>query len=174
MDQNFLSNKKFEFSINRLPHVEFYTQNVSLPGLNGSFTPISTPFSNINRHGDKLEYEDLNITVRMDENLRAYKEIHDWLVAITKPQSYQDYRLKTQKQVQTERIATSDQLIYSDASLFVLNSAGNPNIEFRFVDLFPTSLSGIQFTTTNSDTDFATCDITFKYTYFTIVDKYIG
>lgn len=169
--QNFLSTKKFEFSIKRLPNVEFYVQGVTLPGINGSFTPVATPFTNINRHGDKLEYEDLTVTIRVDEDLRAYKELHDWLVALTKPISYDQYTLKTQRQ--SDRLTLPEDMLYSDASVFILNSNGNPNLEFRFVDIFPISLSGIQFNSTATDTDFASCDITFKYTYYDIIDEYL-
>lgn len=161
--QNFLANKRFDISFTRLPNVEFFVQNVSLPGIATGSTPIPTPFATVNRAGDKLTYEDLTITVRMDENMRAYKEIHDWMVGLTKPKSFSQYNA----------IAASEDGLYSDMSVFILNSKGNVNLEFRYIDVFPTNIDSIQFDTTGTDNTFVTCNITFKYTYFDIIDIYL-
>lgn len=159
IQQNFLSTKRFDISFTRLPNLEFFVQNVTLPGINGGFVPIATPFATINRSADKLTYEDLTITVVMDENLQVFKEIHDWMTGLTKPKSFNQY----------DNIVNSAEGLYSDASVFIINSKGNVNLEFKYVDLFPTNLSGIQFNTTDTDMTVATCDITFKYTYFDII-----
>lgn len=164
IQQNFLANKRFDISFTRLPNVEFFVQNVSLPGVSSGFTAMPTPFATVNRSGDKLTYEDLTITIRMDENMRAFKEIHDWMVGLTKPKSFSQYNT----------LETSENGLYSDMSVFVLNSKGNVNLEFKYVDVFPVSITSVQFDTTGSDTTFVTCDITFKYTYFDIVDNYLS
>jgi len=161
-NQNFLSSRKFELTIDRIPNVEFFVQGAILPGISSGFTQVATPFATINRHGDKLEYEDFVVTLRMDENLDAYKEIFTWLSGLTKPKNFDQYK----------DLKNADNSLYSDASLFTLDSKGNVNFELKFVDIFPIAMTGIQFNTTNSDVEFATCDVTFKYTYFDIVNIY--
>ena len=42
----------------------------------------------------------------------------------------------------------------SDASLFVLDSNDNPNIEIKFKDMFPVSLSGLDFDLSGGDSPY--------------------
>jgi hypothetical protein len=162
MIQNFLSTNKFELSFTRLPNVEFFVQGANLPGISSGFTAVPNPFATINRHGDKLDYEDFNVTIRSDENLTAYKEMHNWLTGLTKPIQFEQYKTLNE----------SNDGLYSDASFFTLDSKGNVNFELQFTDIFPIAISGMQFATTNSDDDFALFDVTFKYTYYTIKNLY--
>ena len=159
MIQNFLSAKNFDFTINRLPNVEFFVQGANIPGLSISPTVQSTPFSPIHRPGSKLTFDEFSVTIRLDENLSSYREIFDWMVGMTSPTNFNEY---------TNLIAGDG--VFSDASLIILNSKGNPTIDFRFKDLFPIGLSSIQLNTTDTSTQFATTNITFKYTTFEIVD----
>jgi hypothetical protein len=42
-----------------------------------------------------------------------------------------------------------------------------PNIEVIFRDLFPVSISDTNFTTTDTNVDYVTATVEFKYTYLT-------
>ena len=42
--------------------------------------------------GEKPIYDLLNITFLIDEDMKGWLEIHDWLRAMTFPESYEDYR----------------------------------------------------------------------------------
>lgn len=157
MNYNFLSPNGFKFVIKRLPEVEFMVQGVTLPGLSSASIEQPSPFKNIVRHGDKLTYDDLVVNIRVDENMESYKEIYDWIVGLTKPETFTQYSaLKT-----TEGL-------YSDATLIVLNSKGNPKTEISFKDIFPTSIGSLQFTTTSSSVEYISTDITFKHDGYTI------
>ena len=46
----------------------------------------------------------------------------------------------------------------------------NPLHTVRFKDLFPYSLTGLDFDATATDTDYFTATVSFKYTYYTITD----
>lgn len=159
MLQNFFSAKNFDFSIQRLPNVEFFVQSVNLPGLNLPVTDQTTPFANIPRPGSKLQFDDFSVTVRLDENLVCYKEVYNWVTGMTNPNNFSQY---------TTLQANGG--IFSDASLIILNSKGNPKVAFNFKGIFPIGISSIQLNTTNSTTEYATATITFKYTTFEIVD----
>ena len=62
----------------------------------------------------------------------------------------------------------SDDKVFSDATLTVLNSAMNPNRYIRFKDCFPTSISDVPFDTTLSDVDYVETTATFKFRMFDI------
>lgn len=151
--QNFLSPIEFRFTIKRLPNVSFYVQAATVPGLSMATTDQATPFKTIYRAGDKLQYDDFSVTVRLDEYMESYNEIFAWMVGLTKPESFDQYR----------KLQQSDDGLYSDATLIIFDSRKNPAIEVNFKDMFPISMSGVAMDTTQSGVVFATCEITFKH-----------
>lgn len=149
--QNYLSPVEFRFVINRLPYTEFFTQGANVPGLSLNPAEMSTPFKTLYFSGDKINYNEFNINVRVDENMNNYQEIFNWMIGMTFPESFDQYAN-----------LTAGAGLYSDATLMIMTSGKNPNIQIVFKDIFPISLADIQLNTTTSDIDFATCDITFK------------
>ena len=166
---NFLSPVEFKLVINRLPNTEFYVQQINLPGLNSGYAERSTPFKNIYTPGDKLIFDDLNITLVADENLASFRECSDWLTAITRAEGFDGY-----KGLQAPVVGGSTQLdgtgtgSMSDASLIVMDSNKNANIQVSFKDVFPVSIGSIQLNTSDSDVVPPTFDVTFKYSSYTI------
>jgi hypothetical protein len=159
MIHNFFSAKNFQFTIKRLPNIEFFVQATNIPGLTIPVTEQSTPFSNIPRPGNKLNFDEFSVTVRLDEDLLCYKEIYNWMAGMTNPSDFSSYAA----------LQAGDG-VFSDASLIILNSKGNPTKEFRYKNAFPVGMTAIQLSTTDGSTQFATTTITFKYMTFDIVD----
>lgn len=153
MTVNYLSTIEFRFKINRLPNTEFYIQGVTMPGISSGFTTQATPMRMIYRPGDKLEFEDLSLTCVVDEQMKTYREVWNWLVAITKPTSFDE----------RAAIESTAEGVYSDATLVLLNSSKNPSIEISFKDLFPISVSAIEFDTKQTDRIPPTVTYDFKY-----------
>ena len=52
----------------------------------------------------------------------------------------------------------------------VLTSSNVPNFKVKFLDMFPVSLSDLDFDATDGDIDYLTADVTFKYTLYNITD----
>ena len=59
--------------------------------------------------------------------------------------------------------------IYSDGTLTILDAMQHENFKVKFQDLFPYSLSTIQFDATLSDTEYFTAEVSFKYLNYSIV-----
>lgn len=153
MQQNFLSPIGFGFAVKRLPNVSFFVQGATIPGLSVTQANVATPFKTIILAGDKLEHEPFSITIRMDENMESYREIFNWMVSITKAHSYEQFKA----------LKESEDGLYSDASLVILNSKGNPSLEVKFKDIFPINIGQINLNTTEQDVNYVTCDITFEH-----------
>ena len=51
-----------------------------------------TPLKDVPIPGDKLDYDNLNITFLVDENLENYREIHGWLTGLGFPKDYVQFR----------------------------------------------------------------------------------
>ena len=157
---NFLSPVEFQLVLNRLPNVEFFIQGANIPGISSSGTERPSPFKTINEPGDKIAYDDFNVTVICDEDMVAFREVSDWLVALTYPDDFEQYASLTPTPDGAGK--------KSDGSLVVLNSNKNANVKINFTDLFPVSVSGLQLNTVESDLTPPTFEITFKYSNYTI------
>ena len=132
--------------------------------------------------GDVLTYEDLTITFIVDENLENYVEMHTWLTAIGFPENtkqFSDFRSATSnvatntrgesKDIGDVKASTPERAMYSDAVLTILTNKNNPVVECRFRDVFPTSLSGLTYSQNQTDVEYLTATVNFKYQIYEIV-----
>lgn len=163
-NKNFLSPLNFRFQIKKAPHVNFFIQKVNIPGISMQTPLEKNPFTNIPIPGDHMNFADLSISFKVDEDLQNYLEIHNWIRALGKPENYQQY-----KTIQDQPTASGEG-IYSDISLIVLSSTKMPNYEIVYVDAFPVSLSDLTFSTTDTTVNYLEASATFKYVYYTITD----
>jgi hypothetical protein len=108
-------------------------------------------------------------TFLVDEALKSWLEVHDWIRAMTFPTDFKEYRnLGLLSKTAGIRQATGLPPQYSDATLTILSSANNPSYTFKFYDVFPTSLSTFVMSTTDSPDTAITADATFRYSYFDV------
>ena len=59
----------------------------------------------------------------------------------------------------------------SDARLLILNSNYNTISTINFYNIFPTSLTTLEFDSSATDINYLTADVNFKYTLYEITDK---
>ena len=168
--------------INQLPKVEYFTTEANIPGITLSEIEYGTPLKNIPLLGDKLTYENLDITFIVDENLENYIEMHTWLTAIGFPKDrkqFSEFRSATSnvatntrgesKDIGDVKASTPERAMYSDAMLTILTNKNNPVVECRFRDVFPTSLSGLTYSQNQTDVEYLTATVSFKYEIYEIV-----
>ena len=176
---DYASPTQFKFSIFKLPKVEYFCTAANIPGVTLGSTSLPTPLKDVPIPGDKLDYDTLNISFLVDENLENYREIHGWLTGLGFPKDYSQYRAlqsagsdrfptTTNETYSSEIGQVSKQTpddggLYSDATLFVLTSKNNSNIEIRFRDVYPISLSGLDYNQQATDVDYLTATVTFQY-----------
>ena len=160
-NKNFLSPLNFKFVLKRAPHVNFFVQKVTIPGISLAAVTTPNPLLRIPEPGDQLDFEELSITFRVDENLQNYLEIQNWLRAIGK-QSFQQYGA-----IAVNKAFTGES-IKSDVSLTVLSSAKRPNYEIVFEDAFPTGISSIEFDSSMEDVMYIEAEASFRYTKYEI------
>jgi len=170
---NLLSPLGFKFVVQKLPHVNFFVQNASIPGFTLPHVNRGTPFVNIPYAGDHIEYQPLHLTFKVDEDFQSYIELHSWLRGLGFPREFDEYANLLQQDrlgtmVGRNVLNTSGQGLYSDASLIILTNLKNANIEFTFKDTFPVSISQLNFETTPSDVVMVNCSVEFNYTLFEV------
>lgn len=159
---------KFLLSFARLPNMQYFCQAVTVPGISLSEIPKPTPFVDLYVPGEKAIYDLLNVTFIVDENIEAWKEIHDWIRGMTFPTAFDEYvNLKNLNQIAA--LKTGSQPQYSDASLILLSSANKQILRFDFYEVFPTSISSFAMAASDSPDSIITADATFRYSYYNIV-----
>ena len=149
-NKNFLSPLGYRFFIKKTPNVNWFVQSVELPSIQLARIDIQNPFIRFPVGGDHITIGELQISFRVDEDMSNYNEINNWMRAIGFPDNFEQY--KSIAPVSRNGISGGSEIgtgegIYSDASLIILTSAKNPNIEIKFFDLFPTGLSSLKFDT---------------------------
>ena len=176
---DYASPTQFKFGIIKLPKVEYFCTAANIPGITLGNTSQPTPLKDIPIPGDKLDYDTLNISFLVDENLENYREIHGWLTGLGFPKDYSQFRdlqgAGSDRYPTTQNVGLSKELgqvkkavqddggLYSDATLFVLTSKNTNNIEVRFRDIYPISLSGLDYNQQANDVDYLTANVTFSY-----------
>ena len=176
---DYASPTQFRFSIIKLPKVEYFATAANIPGIQLGQANQPTPLKDVPIPGDKLEYDNLNITFLVDENLENYREIHGWLTGLGFPKDNEQFRnlqnAGSDRYPTTTNTGLSKELgkvskavqddggLYSDATLFVLTSKNNANLEVRFRDLYPVSLSGLDYNQQETDIQYLTANVTFAY-----------
>lgn len=175
-NRNFLQPTGFKFTLERSPKVAFFCQAANIPGMTLGIANQPTYLRDIPTPGDKIEFEDLTLRFMVDEDLENYMELYTWIRGLGFPESRQeifDLQTERKRKYQDKGRAARDirgMDIYSDGTLLVLNSTQNLEFKVNFEDLFPYSLSTIQFDATDTEIEYFTADVTFKYTLFHIVN----
>jgi hypothetical protein len=164
---NPLQPNKFQLNFSRLPNMQFFAQTISVPGISLSEALQPTPFVDLYVPGEKAIYDLLNVTFIIDEKLEGWKEVHDWIRAMTFPKEFAEYnRLSYLNKMATAKLVDKPQ--YSDCVLTMLSSSNNPIIAFKYYDVFPTTISSFVVSSTDTPDSIITADATFRYSYFDI------
>lgn len=150
---NFLSPVSFEFMVKRLPTVNFFVQTVDLPGITMGTINMPTPLKAYPiPSSSSIAYGDLTVSFKIDEDMKNYREIFNWITENGSPDNLGQYKPET---------------VLSDASLIVNTSAKSPNILISISDAFPVSLSSVRLTTTDAQITYIEASASFKFTNYT-------
>lgn len=166
-NQNFLSPLGFRFTIQKTPHINWFVQAANIPGMALPAVEINTPFKTIPLSGEHLQYEPFVISFRVDEEMKNYVEIYDWLIGSGFPDNYGQYFGRGPDDLGVKSFTKQD-AVKSDASLTILNSNMRPIIDVKFVDIAPIALSELNFDMKYTDVDYIAAQATFSYRYFLI------
>jgi hypothetical protein len=163
---NFLTGIGFQFQLIKYPNVSFFCQSANVPGINLSVATQATRWNAIPHPGDEISFEDLNIEFIVDENMKNYLAIHNWVRKLGHPYSGGDIAELPGDDL--------DDKTYSEGILFILDSNFQKKFKIVFKDLFPTNIGELRFQSTAQDVQYFTVSTSFKYTIYdiyTIDDK---
>ena len=169
-NRNFLSPIGFEFVLNRAPKVTFFSNSANIPGITLGVANQPSYLKDIDTPGDKIQFDDFNLRFIVDENLENYMEIQNWIRGLGYPDSLKEIYDLQKDPRRLDYTASKSMNIYSDGTLTVLGSSFKPNFKIKFNDLWPYSLTTLQFDATETDVQYFTSEVGFKYTIYSITD----
>ena len=164
-NRNFLAPVGFKFSLSKFPKDDFFCNSARIPEITLGTAIQPSYLKEIDIPGEKLIYGDLSIRILVDEQLENYVAVHNWLTGLGFPETPQQFIDKT-----TDRDGLRDfQEQFCDGSLHILNSNYNDVAIVKFKDIFPTSITSLDFDETETDINYFTAEATFKYVIYSIV-----
>ena len=166
-NRNFLSGVGFKFNLTKFPKVDFFSNSARIPELNLELTRQASYLKNIDIPGERLTYGDFTLRFLVDENMENYISIYTWLKGLGFPETTQEF-----KDLTTDKDGIREpKEAFCDGSLRILNSNYREVAKVKFKDLFPTSLTSLDFDATNTDVQFLTAQATFKYTIYNLTSS---
>lgn len=170
-NRNYLSPTGFKFTLTRYPKVSFFCNEANIPNLTLGVAVQPSYLKDIDIPGDKIVFGDLTLRFLVDEYLENYMELQNWIRGLGYPESLDEYTNLANNAIINERAYVQrPPQIYSDGVLQILDSSYIPKFNVKFKDLWPYSLSTLTFDATQTDIQYFTADVSFKYTIYNITD----
>ena len=166
-NRNFLSGIGFKFNLGRFPKVDFFCNTARIPEITLDTTTQPSYLKNIDVPGEKISYGDLTIQFLVDENMENYKIVHNWITGLGFPETAQQFIDKTTGQDGVRDMKEQ----FADGTLRILNSNFNEVAKVKFLDMFPVSLSSLDFDATSTDVNYFTAQASFKYTVYQLTSS---
>ena len=166
-NRNFLSGVGFKFNLTKFPKVDFFSNSARIPELTLELTTQASYLKNIDVRGERLTYGDFTLRFLVDENMENYQSIYDWLTGLGFPETTKEFA-----EIIKDKDGQRDpKEAFCDGTLRILNSNYREVGKVKFNDLFPVSLTSLEFDATNTDVQFFTAEATFKYTIYDLVSS---
>ena len=157
-NRNFLNPIGYLLKLEKFEGVDFFCQTANIPDVSMPVTEVASPFRNLPViPGGGVTFGDFTFRFIVDEDLKNYHSIHKWMRDNGNADQY--------------KRETEEDDIYTNGQLHILTSAFNPAFVVEFRDMFPVSLSNLQFDATMTDVEYITAEVTFKHQQFSIRDK---
>ena len=128
----------------KLPMMVMFMQGVDLPGISVNQATRTTPYVDTNEIGEKINYTPFTVEALVDSKMKNYREVYDWM----------------------KRMTVKGSIVgETDNPILVI---GGVNM-IRFVDAWPMAISGVSFTSTNTDVVYARTTVTFNYDFYEFI-----
>lgn len=171
---NLLSPNGFKFSILKLPDVTYNLQQVTLPTMSLGDYDMTNLFATLPIPGNRLSYDPLTIQFLVDEEMRNYISIYNWMIGLGVPESFDQYKsfISAKDASTLDGFATTSEIYkhYSTATLQILGSNNVAVKTIQFNDVFPISIESLTFQSTSTDVNYFVASATFRFSYYQFLE----
>lgn len=160
---NHLRQRNFEGVFTRIPNTQFAIQQCNIPGISVPIIRNANPNAPVAVHGDTMVQDELSLEFLVDEEMKNWQELKDWLTELSNPITSDSYKTMMERPVHHPKYGPESQF-----SVLVKTNALKAQYEFRYSGVIITGLGGLQFSITDTENTRMTAMATFAYSYFTI------
>ena len=169
---NTLYGNHYRFAIERLPDLTFFVQSITSPTVSGSAQTQETPFAFAHHPTGRLTFGTLSVTYLVDASFKTYFSLYYWMKGYGFPHTFDEVKRFRAKQLTDKRIGPHAQPIdleKTTASISILTPATASIVaEINMEEIFPTELSSLEFTSTNTEAPVLTTTATFSCSTFDV------
>lgn len=151
---NDLARNRAVATIPNMKDTSFTLVNFQLPGMSLPAARQPTPFTDKPQPGEKIMFDPITLEFIVTENLENWLEVQQWFYSLGAPISKQQFK---------DRPFT-----FQDISVTIFSSHNNPILRIKFIGCVPTSLEGVQLTTTETEPGTIVSSFTVEYDYFEV------
>ena len=149
---NFLQPTKYVLTFPEIPDTTYFCQKANIPGVQLGMAEQQTPNLDLYHSGTKMTYNTFDITFLVNESLTAWTTIYNWMVELSSMEATYNKRKEDKKQ----------------AVLTVMSNLNNEKIRIKFLNIFPISISDLEFDTSLSAEEHISSTASFRYDWFEI------
>ncbi len=177
---DYSQSNQFKIFFPIFPTTEWFVVRANIPSVQLGQGDQFTPFVQIAVVGDHITYGDFSVTFIVDENLKNYMEMYNWVKNIGFPFSHDqfntlprpDYQDKSGGQNYDADSDTyskaNDRDLYTDIVLQIMTSKNNLVAQCEIYEAFPTTIGAIEYSQQETDMTYATCEVGFAYSWFDV------
>ena len=147
---NFLQPTKYVLTFPEVSDMIYFCQKANIPGISLGQALQETPNLDLFHSGTKISYNTFDVTFLVNEDLSAWTTIYNWMKDLSSVEASYAKRKEGKKQ----------------AVLTVMSNQNNPKLRVKLMNLFPLSLSDLEFDTTLSAEEHITATVSFRYDWF--------
>jgi hypothetical protein len=147
---NFLQPTKFLMTFPEITDAVYFCQKANIPGVSLDSPVHVTPNLDLYVSGTKITYNTFDMDFLVNEDISAWLEMYRWLVELSSIEK--SYNMRKNKQ----------------STLTIMSNQNNPKMRVNFINIFPVSISSLDFDTTLSADEHIMASASFRYDYYTI------
>ena len=177
---DYSQSNQFKVFLPIFPTTEWFVVRANIPSVTLGTADRYTPFVTIQMVGDHITYGDFNITFIVDENLKNYMEMYNWVKNIGFPFEHKQFNVldrpdygnrsggqKYNAEKDTYSKVNDDDL-YTDILVQIMTGKNNLIAQCEIYEAFPTTLGAIEYSQQETDMTYAMCEVGFAYSWFDV------
>ena len=177
---DYSQSNQFKVFLPIFPTTEWFVVRANIPSVTLGTADRFTPFVTIQMVGDHITYGDFSMTFIVDENLKNYMEMYNWVKNIGFPFEHKQFNVLERpdygnrsggQKYNAEKDTYSkanDQDLYTDILVQIMTGKNNLIAQCEIYEAFPITIGAIEYSQQETDMTYATCEVGFAYSWFDV------
>lgn len=132
--------------INEKDSLNFFVTSFNIPGISIGTIPIANPFKEHNEPSNKLSYNELELSIIVDEDFQSWQSIYDWI-----------------KEGSSGYTFSSKDITRASGNIILMTNNMNPKYRIFVKNMFPTTLGSVEIDIQQAEPVPPTFQATFQY-----------